>query len=626
MSWEPARKVTRGSVDLDPHPDACSIEDLALKYAGSTKPLAIDLFCGCGGLSLGLQQAGFEVILGIDIKADSVATHQANFGGASLVADLSSKAKVDEIVSKLSSLKISLVAGGPPCQPFSRAGRALRKSLGMHDSDYRRDLWRPFLRFVTKLLPNAALIENVPDMALSEDAYVLRSIVEKLEQANYSVYTRLLHGRLHGVPQLRPRLFIVAFQNGIRFHWPKDKHKEYSLRDAIGDLPVVEAGSNSVCMTYSKPAKVSALQRISRWGLPKEESGLVFDHYTRAVRDDDLVAFRMMTSRTRYSDLPEELRRYRSDIFDDKYNRLAWDKPSRTITAHLAKDGYWYIHPSQNRTITVREAARIQTFPDSFRFQGGMSNAFRQIGEAVPPLLAASLGRSILRALKSVGSSGSIQVSTQTIMKRLVSWQGKNERRHFLGSPWRRSTDVWQIVVGELILAKLSRSKRELVWPVYVSRWPDPKSFIRDEEREFALEAAGAEAYNIVLERFANRLIGNQCDDFDDLAKHLGMPKKKLLLCFALAGQTTARPITASIQRVASRASGTDLSKSAVAAELGVARLIGPDRSGRAYAALTEIAEQICTPSAPQCGRCPLSEVCVSVSGNPQESLIFDEA
>src|SRR5690606_5156885 len=161
----------------------------------------------------------------------------------------------------------------------------------------------------------------------------------------------------------------------------------------IGDLPDVEGGANATSMRYSASSGRTALQRISRWGLRSEERGIIYDHYTRAVRDDDLTAFRMMTSGTKYSDLPEELRRYRSDIFDDKYNRLDWDKPSRTITAHLSKDGYWYIHPAQNRTITVREAARIQTFPDSFRFQGGMSNAFRQIGEAVPPILSAAIGR-----------------------------------------------------------------------------------------------------------------------------------------------------------------------------------------------------------------------------------------
>ncbi len=117
---------------------------------------------------------------------------------------------------------------------------------------------------------------------------------------------------------------------------------------------------------------------------------------TRPVREDDRAAFQLMTPTTLYADLPDHLKRYRSDTFDDKYKRLDWDDISRTITAHIAKDGYWYIHPEEDRTLTVREAARIQTFPDSFRFSGTRSDAFRQIGNAVPPLLGRAVAESIV--------------------------------------------------------------------------------------------------------------------------------------------------------------------------------------------------------------------------------------
>ena len=117
-----------------------------------------------------------------------------------------------------------------------------------------------------------------------------------------------------------------------------------------------------------------------------------------------MAAFELIDSKTRYSDLPTELKRYRDDIFDDKYKRLDGDDVSRTITAHIAKDGYWYIHPEQNRTLTVREAARLQTFPDYFRFAGPPSAAFKQIGNAVPPRLGLAVGRAVLEALKTSGS------------------------------------------------------------------------------------------------------------------------------------------------------------------------------------------------------------------------------
>src|SRR5215207_9155160 len=126
----------------------------------------------------------------------------------------------------------------------------------------------------------------------------------------------------------------------------------------------------------------------------------VFDQITRPVREDDARAFEAMDANTRYKDLPDDVKRYREDIFDDKYKRLDENNLSRTITAHIAKDGYWYIHPRQNRTITVREAARLQTFPDWYRFAGPPSAAFKQIGNAVPPLLAENLGDAIRQALE----------------------------------------------------------------------------------------------------------------------------------------------------------------------------------------------------------------------------------
>ena len=147
----------------------------------------------------------------------------------------------------------------------------------------------------------------------------------------------------------------------------------------------------------------------------------------------------------RYPDLPDRLKRYRDDIFDDKYNRLSWDGRSRSITAHIAKDGYWYIHPSEHRTLTVREAARIQTFPDHFRFSGSRSDAFRLIGNAVPPLLGSVIGTAIRDALDRPATGSEMQRADRrhAVRKALIDWSAAETP-----PAWRRVNDPWAVLVG----------------------------------------------------------------------------------------------------------------------------------------------------------------------------------
>ena len=164
---------------------------------------------------------------------------------------------------------------------------------------------------------------------------------------------------------------------------------------------------------------------------------------------------------TRYGDLPKHLRRYRDDIFDDKYNRLSWDDVSRSITAHIAKDGYWYIHPSEQRTLTVREAARIQTFPDHFRFAGTRSHAFRQIGNAVPVALAEAIGRQIAALFEdaSAGSRSAPHADSPRFVRPSSSGEPATRRRRLgairasLGRYWR----VFALATGMARATKWSR-------------------------------------------------------------------------------------------------------------------------------------------------------------------------
>ncbi|MYG25853.1 MAG: DNA cytosine methyltransferase [Boseongicola sp. SB0677_bin_26] len=404
---------------LAPHPNSPSDQEWTGWVQDSPEPIAIDLFCGAGGLSYGLGAAGYRVALAADNDKWALESHQHNIAGRILKLDLAEQRARDLVCELLSGVDVGLIAGGPPCQPFSRAGLSKMRSLveqGVRSGgDSRRELWRAFLEIVEAVRPRAVLMENVPDMALGDGFQALRELIERLGEIGYEADARIVDTWRHGVPQNRQRLIVVALRDGVVFEWPEEL-SQATVRDAIYDLPrlnvspdaelgapTLEYGAQSPrspLMAEDGSELLSEFAARARESCTGEAASVVHDHSTRPVRADDFEAFKLMDGRTLYSELPEDLRRYRADIFNDKYNRLSWDELSRTITAHLAKDGYWYIHPEQHRTLTVREAARLQTFPDDFRFAGHRSHQFQQIGNAVPPGLAQQIGSAILQSLR----------------------------------------------------------------------------------------------------------------------------------------------------------------------------------------------------------------------------------
>ena len=230
----------------------CGPEDDFLEYAQGLRrrepgaKLAADLFSGAGGLSLGLQQAGFHVILAADHYPEAVETHSHHFPGLSVDWDLADVAEVETLASLITRAEIDLVAGGPPCQPFSKAGRSKirhRVHHGLRDPhDERRDLWRSFLEVIRLSLPAAVLMENVPDMALDKEMFILRNMVEELEQLGYSVEEKVVDTWRYGVPQFRQRLILVALRDQVEFRWPDESSDRVSVWNAIGDMPEVDGG------------------------------------------------------------------------------------------------------------------------------------------------------------------------------------------------------------------------------------------------------------------------------------------------------------------------------------------------------------------------------------------------
>ena len=462
---------------LSPHPEAPSDDDWGAWVRDSARPVAVDLFCGAGGLSHGLEAAGYRVALAADTDEWALESHSHNIPGRAVRLDLAEPRVREEIAALLDGVDIGLLAGGPPCQPFSRAGLSKIRSLvdqGLREEeDARRDLWQAFLALVEAIRPRAVLVENVPDMALGDGFTVIRAMIERLGEVGYEADARIVDAWRHGVPQHRQRLILVALRDGAAFDWPHESGP-VTVRDAIHDLPRLSVSPDTVLGAPTMPYMATTTHGASRpddepgtpwptsapgWaddngeplsdfavrarqGCTGDSARVVHDHVTRPVRADDFEAFKLMDGRTLYSDLPESLRRYRADIFNDKYNRLSWDDPSRTVTAHLAKDGYWYIHPEQHRSLTVREAARLQTFPDTFRFAGYRSHQFAQIGNAVPPQLAQQIASAILNSVRSHHGQSSLGAARRSLRMRRSAFRETMLHWAQTDSPARRAIEA----------------------------------------------------------------------------------------------------------------------------------------------------------------------------------------
>jgi DNA (cytosine-5)-methyltransferase 1 len=545
----------------------------------------------------------------------AVESYVANLGGLGYVGDLSDP---DDFMNHLSAWDIDsvdLLAGGIPCQPFSRAGRSKIRSLVeakvRSSDDSRADLWQSFARIAEKLRPTAVLLENVPDLASWNDGAILTGFCESLRALGYETDARILNAFEHGVPQFRSRLFIVATKSSIKFDWPQPKARP-TLRDAISDLPSVDPGQRIERVPYARP--LTPLQRRLRKGVAVNDRRWIDDHITREIRADDAQAFALLNEGGTYIDLPDRLRRYRSDIFTDKYKRLEWNNLCRTITAHMAKDAYWYIHPDQNRTLSIREAARVQTFPDWFRFAGEPSHRYRQIGNAVPPLMAEAVGRAVLGALKKPmrkrrGKDGAFRSA-------LLEWHRGNGRPY----PWRPRAAPWAVLLSELCFYRTDLSLVQAVYKSLLELAPTPASLARNSTRVRRLFAASGldERIDHALD-VANAIEeahgGNVPATREALLQlpHVGDYVASAVLSFGYGRQTVLMDLTT--ERIASRVVGRDDSQRRWQKRLDLHKLAGTAGTDREFNhALLDLGTLICQPSAPRCLACPVNGYCATFS------------
>jgi DNA (cytosine-5)-methyltransferase 1 len=384
-----------------------------------TKPTVLDIFCGAGGMSLGFENAGCEILGGIDQNRYAIATHHQNFPTAALKLppqDIRGLRNLHQM--GLNPDEVDILVGGPPCQVFSRVGIGKMRKLGIDiEADHRNFLYKEFVRFVAYYKPLCFVMENVDNLVNKEEtlAKIYKDFSSNRSEGypGYNVDYQVLNASEFGVPQKRMRLFIIGVRSDLEVDPPfptkRVKHP-ISVGEAIYDLPNLEPfvmplkakssgqkQKDAEC-PYKCPPQSPYQERMRKH---KKESEGVWNHLCRSHNDKDIMIFAMLDQGGKYRDIPEEMRRYRVDIFDDKYKRLIWNEPAWTLTAHMRKDGLAYIHPLQNRSISVREAARIQSFPDDFVFYAPMTRMFELVGNSVPPLLAEAVAKPLVQLIQS---------------------------------------------------------------------------------------------------------------------------------------------------------------------------------------------------------------------------------
>ncbi|MEO0538164.1 MAG: DNA cytosine methyltransferase [Cyanobacteria bacterium P01_A01_bin.123] len=375
------------------------------------KPSVLDIFSGAGGMSLGFQRAGCAILGGIDENKYAVETHHKNFPRCKLRLPPQDIRKLLDLKSLgIKPGEIDILIGGPPCQVFSRVGLGkMKRDLNRNiQEDHRNFLYKEYVRFLNYYKPLFFIMENVDNLAHKKK--LMGEIKDELIACGYRVDSKVLDASKFGVPQRRLRVFIVGVREDLKWNpvFPKERHKKsLTVGEAIGDLPELQAFSMPLKEKSSGPRQkdsnlpyrtepLSNYQRIMR----RYNGSNVRNHLCRAHNYEDLSIFEMLNQGERYRDLPKEVMRYRVDIFDDKYKKLIWNEPSWTLTAHMRKDCLAYIHPFQNRSISVREAARIQSFPDNFIFYAPMTRMFELVGNSVPPLLAEAVAKPIVKLVR----------------------------------------------------------------------------------------------------------------------------------------------------------------------------------------------------------------------------------
>lgn len=367
---------------------------------------AIDLFCGAGGLSAGLEMAGFTVLAGNDLFDAAGRTFEATHPRAKFIPGPIEELSVERLMETTGLRKgeLSVLVGGPPCQAYS----VYNHQRGMHDA--RASLFKEYLRIVDGLQPEWIVMENVTGIYSIANGEAVRAIKAEFAALGYAVEDAVLRAEDYGVPQERRRVVFIGNRVGSPISHPEPTHGPgradpfTRIRDAIGDLPPLENGEDPGRVAYAD-AKPTKYQRLMRGN-----ATTVGNHAAPRLGKVNLDRLPYIPPGGSWRDIPHEMlpegmkRAKRSD-HTKRYGRMMWDGLSCTVLTKC--DIHWgaYIHPDQDRAISVREAARLQAFPDWFEFAGSKTEQYVQVGNAVPPFLGKAIGDHLMRLMAARGEA-----------------------------------------------------------------------------------------------------------------------------------------------------------------------------------------------------------------------------
>ncbi len=365
--------------------------------------LAVDLFSGAGGLSLGLSSAGFYVVLAVEKDRQAASTYSRNHSFRKIryrtqvlnkdIATLDFRQIAIELYARHGRMP-DVIAGGPPCQGFSRANMKTRSASNPNSL-----LVGQFIRAIEQLRPKVALLENVADLRSFDSGRVILGLQSQFRAIGYEANYAILNAVDYGIPQRRRRIFVIATVPGYKVDLAYRLNKEIrvvTVWDAISDLPSLKNGNTKDTLPYHKNDEISPYQRSMR----TRTNGFVTNNLVSRNSDLILERYKHIPQGGNWQNIPESLMENyadRSRCHHWIYRRLCENEPSVAIT-HFRKS--MLIHPRENRGLTVREAARIQSFPDHYVFEGTLGSQQQQVANAVPPLLAYAVARRVMAALQ----------------------------------------------------------------------------------------------------------------------------------------------------------------------------------------------------------------------------------